>query len=239
MTIILHTGARNVTYNELVSTPTPHPTATHIPISHALMVTRLKTIMQRHDLRVDEEHYGLSKDGSEMFGLFSLDPEDDEWAPTVGFRNSHSKKFAAGVAIGNRVFVCDNLAFIGEVTIKRKHTKNVLNSLIDDTMLAFDNVQAKFAHQRRMITQMKETFATHNRLNSAVARMVAFTHVSKPIMNKMVDTFYDWDNPTLRCHESMWDVFNYVTSETSGQAFNDFKSHRETLMTQFYEASVA
>jgi hypothetical protein len=45
-----------------------------------------------------------------------------DYTDTVGLRNSHDKSFPIGIAFGSRVFVCDNLAFIGDHVIRRKHT---------------------------------------------------------------------------------------------------------------------
>src|SRR5262249_21207388 len=42
----------------------------------------------------------------------------------VGVRNSTDKSFPLGFCAGNRVFVCDNLAFRSELLIRRKHTRN-------------------------------------------------------------------------------------------------------------------
>nr|MBS0019438.1 hypothetical protein [Gammaproteobacteria bacterium] len=40
----------------------------------------------------------------------------------VGLRGSYDQTLPRGLAVGSRVFVCDNLAFSGEVTIKTKQT---------------------------------------------------------------------------------------------------------------------
>jgi hypothetical protein len=42
----------------------------------------------------------------------------------VGLRNSVDKSFPLGFCAGNRVFVCDNLAFRSELLVRRKHTLN-------------------------------------------------------------------------------------------------------------------
>ena len=47
----------------------------------------------------------------------------------IGLRNSHDKSFPSALALGNRVFVCDNLAFSGEIKLSRKHTKNISRDL--------------------------------------------------------------------------------------------------------------
>jgi hypothetical protein len=45
-----------------------------------------------------------------------------DYTDTVGLRNSNDRTFPIGIAFGSRVFVCDNLAFIGDQVIRRKHT---------------------------------------------------------------------------------------------------------------------
>ena len=47
----------------------------------------------------------------------------------LGLRNSNNKRFAAGVVIGIAPFVCDNLAFSGEVKLARKHTVYIKRDL--------------------------------------------------------------------------------------------------------------
>src|SRR5881397_1045647 len=51
------------------------------------------------------------------------------YSDTCGLRNSHDKRFPIGISVGSRVFVCDNLAFIGDHVIKRKHTANAKTAL--------------------------------------------------------------------------------------------------------------
>ena len=47
----------------------------------------------------------------------------------LGFRNSYDRSMALGIAVGASVFVCDNLALTGDITIMKKHTRNVWQSL--------------------------------------------------------------------------------------------------------------
>jgi hypothetical protein len=43
--------------------------------------------------------------------------------------NNHDKSFPIGIAFGSRVFVCDNLAFVGDRVIRRKHTSKAKREL--------------------------------------------------------------------------------------------------------------
>src|SRR5437764_38577 len=75
------------------------------------------------------EHHGITEDGSRYFGLLSLRSTYGGYEDTVGLRNSHDKSFPVGIGFGSRVFVCDNLAFLADTVIKRKHTANLKRDL--------------------------------------------------------------------------------------------------------------
>jgi len=55
--------------------------------------------------------------------------DSSEYDLVVGLRNSHDKAFPASIALGSGVFVCDNLAFSGEVNLSRKHTRYIMRDL--------------------------------------------------------------------------------------------------------------
>ena len=60
------------------------------------------------------------------FGLLEVAncQQTEDYAYVLGLRNSHDKRFPAGLAVGASVFVCDNLSFSGEIKIGRKHTRH-------------------------------------------------------------------------------------------------------------------
>jgi hypothetical protein len=98
-------------------------------VSHFQLVETFATIGQ--DIlkaRIIREQYAVARDGKQFFGVLSFG-EGDEQALSVGFRNSYDKSMSVGIAIGCRIFVCDNLAFKGDITILKKHTRNVWQAL--------------------------------------------------------------------------------------------------------------
>jgi hypothetical protein len=68
------------------------------------------------------QHHAITPDGARYFGMLTLRSNYGDYGDLVGLRNSHDKTFPIGIAFGSRVFVCDNLAFIGDHVIRRKHT---------------------------------------------------------------------------------------------------------------------
>lgn len=129
MSLILHAGAEAVTYDRLRDLPIPDATATHVPIAHKAVVDMVKYSLGYFGHELIDEHFGVTADGARFFGLLSLRSPQGDYTDTVGLRNSHDKSFPIGISFGSRVFVCDNLAFIGDQVVKRKHTVNAKRDL--------------------------------------------------------------------------------------------------------------
>ena len=108
---------------------TPEATRSHVPIPHHGLVDLVRYALTYHGHEVTEEHHGLTADGMRYFGIFSLKSKYGDYTDTVGLRNSHDKRFPIGISMCARVFVCDNLSFMGEHVIKRKHTANAKREL--------------------------------------------------------------------------------------------------------------
>ncbi len=141
---VAHRGAELIGRQDLRSLPTPEPTATHVPIAHARIVEALiETLVFRH-LNVVKDEYAVTEDGMRMFGALTLDVEHSGVRVALGVRNSHDKSFALALTVGFRVFVCDNLAFIGDfqAVIAKKHTARFN---LDETLaIAVDRMQRGF-----------------------------------------------------------------------------------------------
>ena len=129
MSLMLHRGAEEIPFAELQEAPTPQATKTHVPIAHHSLVSHVRYALGMHGHEVTEEHHGVTPDGMRYFGLLILKSKYGDYTDTVGLRNSHDKRFPVGIAMGARVFVCDNLSFLGDHVIRRKHTPNLKREL--------------------------------------------------------------------------------------------------------------
>jgi Domain of unknown function (DUF932) len=136
VSLMLHAGANAVSYDDLRSVITPQGTDSHVPVPHHEVVELVRYTLGFYGHEIAEESHAVTADGARYFGLMSLRSPYGDYTDTVGLRNSHDKSFPIGIAFGSRVFVCDNLAFIGDRVIKRKHTvkaKRELPGLVTDT----------------------------------------------------------------------------------------------------------
>lgn len=132
---ILHGGnSREVTYEELEQVPTPEPTPTWTPIPHAALLDSVRKEITLGDLAIQREVLVISSSktgvlGDRFFGLLEIENPGATYRLAVAVRNSHDRTFVAGLCMGSRVMVCDNLSFSGEVVIARKHTRFIQRDL--------------------------------------------------------------------------------------------------------------
>lgn len=129
MTLCLHTGGEAIDLAELRGLETPEATRSHVPIAHIDVVDMVKYALGFHGHDIVEEAHAITADANRYFGLLSLKSAYGDYTDTVGLRNSHDKTFPIGISFGSRVFVCDNLAFLGDTVIRRKHTANAKRDL--------------------------------------------------------------------------------------------------------------
>ena len=124
--------SRPATFAELGVPDVPKPTESYMPLPHQQLVSMVRDELEAADLNVVQESHVMWRNGLRYFGLMQVNnPKIDssESAMIVGIRNSYDKSLPAMITSGNQVFICDNLAFNGEIVLGRKHTKNIFEDL--------------------------------------------------------------------------------------------------------------
>ena len=145
--MLLHCGAELADRRTVYDVPTPAGTDTWYPLAHAGLIHEVETQLTSAGFTLTGEHHALSHDGARYFGLFEVNTPgrpDRDYGWVVGIRNSHDKTYPAGLVAGSKVFVCDNLAFCGEVRISRKHTRFAARDLRHLTSRAVGQLGDRF-----------------------------------------------------------------------------------------------
>jgi len=136
-TLLAHSGAKYQTREQIMALPNggmpevplgPH----HKPIPHIELIQNLQTVFAERGLKVKKEQFAtMRQDGTFLFGLFDFEPVGGDFSHldaegrglSAGFRSGNAFEKPIEIAIGEHVFVCDNLVLAGDVIIlKRRHT---------------------------------------------------------------------------------------------------------------------
>ena len=215
MTLILHAGAREVTFAELSAVPTPEPTATHLPVPHHQLVELARYALGFYKHEIVDKHHAVMPDGARYFGVMTLRSPHGDYSDVVGLRNSHDKSFPIGIAFGSRVFVCDNTAFVGDHVIRRKHTakaKRDLPGLLGEIIAPLQD--GRVAQHEKMLryqnTNITDAIADHAVLEMYRAGVINLQRID--------DVLNEWSEPT---HDygakTAWRLFNAVTFVLAGR----------------------
>jgi len=117
-------SAVKIAREDLLLIPAPTGTRTWFPVPHGDVVAETETRLNESGFEIRRAQYSVTGDRMRMFATLDL---ASTVAPgvslAVGIRNSNDRAFPISFAVGNRVFVCDNLSFSADVVVTRKHTR--------------------------------------------------------------------------------------------------------------------
>lgn len=215
MSLCLHSGAQAVDYDRLRDLPMPAATASHVPIAHKAVVDMVKYSLGFFGHELVAENYGVTQEGARFFGLLSLRSPDGEYTDTVGLRNSHDKTFPIGISFGSHVFVCDNLAFIGDQVIKRKHTVNAKRDLPGLVAEVIEPLHVQRQRQAVHFDAYRNRPMHEPEVHDAIMRMYRRGAINLTRISDVLDAYqappHDWGG------ESAWRLFNAATYALRGR----------------------
>lgn len=220
MSLMLHAGAEEVPFDHLRQLETPEATKSHVPIPHHRVVDLVKFTLSHYGHEVTEEHFGVTPDHMRFFGLLSLKSRYGGYEDTVGLRNSHDKKFPIGISFGSRVFVCDNLAFIGDHVVKRRHTANAKRDLPGLVMQIIEPLADQREKQAICFDRYKATALMDELADHAILTMYRDGVIN---VQRIAEVVRQWDEPVYEeCGErTAWRLFNAVTHALKGRITED------------------
>jgi len=217
--LVLHTGARNASLDEVLAAEVPAATDTWKPIGHGVLLKEVIDAMGGLNFSVKDAAYSLARDGQRFFGLLEVAGHaSPDYGLIIGLRNSVDKSFPASICTGSRVFVCDNLAFSAEVVINRKHTTHILRDLPACVARAIGQIGNLAERQEKRIAAYKNRILTRQEVNDFLVQSVQ--NRALPV-TKLLDVRQQFDEPTYAEHnaygDSAWKLFNGYTEVLKGR----------------------
>lgn len=217
--LLLHAGGKPVLYDDLRTIRTPQGTDTHVPVAHHEVVELVRYTLGFHGHEIAEEAHAITQDGARYFGLMTLKSPYGDYTDTVGLRNSHDKSFPIGIAFGSRVFVCDNLAFAGDHTIRRKHTikaKRELPGLVAEVVAP---LQAQRLAQHETFTRYQQRVLTNAEADHAILTLYRENVIN---VTRIADVVGQWERPSHDWGDrTAWRLFNAATFALNGRVAED------------------
>jgi len=145
-----------------------------------------------------------------LFGTLDLAWYDTgESAAALGLRTANDKSMALQLAIGLKIFVCDNLCFAGDlIALKRKHTAGL--DLPRELAQALDRYQAGMLTLRAGVSRLQATPFTTQDAKAWIYDVFARRLVPLRYFPQVVQTYHTMTVP--RYGVTLWALHNAVTT---------------------------
>lgn len=216
--IMLHCGANALTREQLAATEVPKPLGPrHFIRPFIEDVVEITHYLGEVGLNVVGEAYGLKRDKKtntpgQYFGLMEVEWEDSDYALMIGLRGSYNQTLTRGMVVGDRVFVCDNLCFSGEIEMHTKQTTNISLRISSMLRQSIQRVPEMAEHQAQKFDRYKQ-----RQLSAMEAEYMMIDFLREQIVNpsQMGKLVAEWDKPSHDEHnqygDSVWKMHNAVT----------------------------
>jgi len=211
--LVMHCGSKKATWDDILKIETPEPEGRWMPVPHARVVEEVVEHLDRAGLQVTESAYALDNGGQRFFSLLGLDVKggDGEYQLVVGARNSHDKTFPISMAVGSRVFVCDNLAFSSEIQVTRRHTKNVMDDFPRLIATACGRIKGSAEDQERRFAHYRDVNLSDTMVHDILVQSLDIKAIGSTALPKVLQEWREPRHEEFAKDHSAWRLWNAYT----------------------------
>jgi len=203
--LIAHCGATLMDREGLKTLETPPATESWTPILHYDLVQALDGQLKARGISIVKEAFAVQK--AKLFGVIDTDWQvTEEGGAAIGLRTSNDKSLALQIAIGYRTFVCDNMAFSGDlIALRRKHTGNL--DIHKELAEAITRYVRDYRRLQDDIVVWKETPVTPERAKTLIYDIFLQKIVPIRLFHPVVSTY----QATMHQGQHLWTLQNAFT----------------------------
>jgi hypothetical protein len=128
----------------------------------------------------------------------------------IGVRNSTDKSLPAGIAAGERVLVCDNLAFSAQIVVMRKHTRFIDEELDQLIVTGISRLNVFQQASAARIGKLQQIPMLDSNAHDLVVRAVDNRCIG---LRKLPKVLQEWREPSHQAFQprSAWSLCNAFT----------------------------
>ena len=219
----------------LATLSTPNGTDTHTPIPHSLLVDYTRKAISEAGLEIVEEEHATARNDLRYFGGFSLKGKGitgEDRHIVLGLRNAHDKSFAASIAVGNQMMVCENLCFSSDIKLARRHTSQILTDLPRVLSSAVARVTTHWNDMGNRIESYKEAEISRESAADLLISMVDNKAFPARDVYKTIKEFHAPRHEEFKGN-TLWNLYNAVTENLKGGDLTKLPQRTMTMQSMF------
>lgn len=215
MQTLAHCGGEHVNRAMLDQVKIPESTRSFRPLPHGEFTDLLTRSVETAGFEITNTDLVLAKGGNQLFGtMYLARPETSAlgYGAAIGFRSSYDKTLSVGLTVGSQVFVCDNLAFSGDITLFRRHTTNLMTDLPFRLFTAIQQLPKYFARDDKRYVEYRQATIDQRDADHLIAQALRSNVLGTNQANTMLR---EWYTPSHAEHteggNTVWRLLNAAT----------------------------
>lgn len=167
-TLISMVDTAVITRTQLAALPPVVGTSTFKPIPHIDLVETLSKVLSARSITIEREQFAINQSGTRLFGTFDLSLNGIVGScASLGLRTANDRTMAIQMIAGLRIFVCDNLAFNGDmVALRRRHTSGL--QLFGEVEQAIVKYERHYFNLKTEVENLKSLRLTDDRAKALI-----------------------------------------------------------------------
>jgi hypothetical protein len=213
-TLIAHTDTNIVTRAQLAALPAVVCTDSFKPIPHIELIESLEKALSNRSISIGSEQFSIKADGSKLFGTLKLGLNGIPGScAALGLRTANDKSMSIQMIAGMAIFVCDNMAFNGDmVCVKRRHTSGLdLKAELDAAVAKYEQ---HYFNLKAEVENLKAAMLTDEQAKAMIYDMFDPNKNLHPMPSKyFTEVGREYFNPKHAEFEprTMWSLHNAFT----------------------------
>lgn len=222
LNLCLSKGGKRMDRDQLAKIKTPKADGIWHPIGYLDFVMAVQKGLETAGFKVTGEAHGVSKGlhgpMDRYFGMFQVQNKarGGDYGHILGLRSSHDKTLSAGIAAGTRVFVCDNLAFSGEVRVFRRHTVNIEENLPGIISRITARLSARWKQLDQRMASYQKTELTEAMVHDTLIKAMDVKAVPVTYLPEVLKEWRTPKHPEFAKDKTAWRLFNAFTESLKG-----------------------
>ena len=155
-TLITHAGGEKIS-REMLATIRPEIEATRTfqPIPHIELIETLDQVLAQRGIVKTREEFAIARNGAMMFGVMDLEMTTlPGVTAALGIRTANDRSMSHQLAVGMRIFVCDNMAFSADgIALRKRHTPGL--NLRGEMMNAVDTFEGRYLTMEEQVQKLQ------------------------------------------------------------------------------------
>jgi len=210
-TLAVHAGGEKLTRAELATIrPAIEATRTFRPIPHIELVETLDSVLSLRGIEKTREEFAIAKNGAMVFGVMDLQMTSMPGVTAaLGIRAANDRSMSVQIAVGMRIFVCDNMAFSSDgIALRKKHTSGL--NLRGEMIGAVDTFEGRYLTMEEQVHKLQEREISDETAKSLMLDSFAQELLPKQYLPEVVKHYFEPQHEEFR-PRTMWSLHNAYT----------------------------